>query len=231
MATHLTPAAFTFLRGLTRHNDRPWFDERKATYERELKAPMLALAAELDAGLARFAPDYTRPAHKAVMRIYRDIRFSKDKRPYKTHLAAWWSRHGLEKTSGGGFYLQISPTEVLVAAGVYMPERDQLLALRRYLLDHHAAYEKLVASRRITALYQPFDGLKLTRAPKGFPNDNPATPLISQRQWGIHAQLPPDLALTPQLLPTILKHFQAATPLVDLLNTPLIPTTTRKPMF
>ena len=71
------------------------------------------------------------------MRIYRDIRFSKDKRPYKTNLAAWWARHGMEKTSGGGFYLEVSPTAVRIAAGAYMPEREQLLAIRRMLVDRH----------------------------------------------------------------------------------------------
>ena len=99
----------TFLRGLARHNEREWFEARREVYERALRAPMLALVEEINASIAGFAPEHVRPAQKTVMRIYRDIRFSKNKQPYKTHLAAWWARRGMEKTSGGGYYLQISP--------------------------------------------------------------------------------------------------------------------------
>ena len=121
MATHFSPEAMKFLRGLARNNDREWFEARRAVYERAVKAPMLALVDEITAAMTEFAPEHVRPAHKIMMRIYRDIRFSKNKQPYKTHLAAWWARRGMEKTSGGGFYLQISPQQVMVAAGVYMP--------------------------------------------------------------------------------------------------------------
>ncbi len=78
-----------------------------------------------------------RPAEKSLFRIYRDTRFSSDKRPYKTHVAAWWSHQGLEKTSGAGYYFHVSAKEVIIAAGAYMPEKDQLAAIRHWLLDHH----------------------------------------------------------------------------------------------
>ena len=113
MATYFTPEAMKFLRGLKRNNDREWFEARRALYERELRAPMLALVDEVNAAMVEFAPEHVRPPHKVVMRIYRDIRFSPNKQPYKTHLAAWWSRRGMEKTSGGGFYLQIGPQGVM----------------------------------------------------------------------------------------------------------------------
>src|ERR1035437_5448584 len=137
MPTHFTPEALKFLRGLARHNDRLWFDPRKAVYERELKAPMLALIEEVNHSLADFAPDHVRAPHKAMMRIYRDTRFAADKRPYKARVAAWWVRAGLEKTSGAGFYFSFSSTETVIAAGGYMPTPEQLLAIRRHVVDHH----------------------------------------------------------------------------------------------
>ena len=103
---------------------------------------------EINAALEGFAPEHVRPAQKCVMRIYRDIRFSKDKRPFKTHLAAWWARQGMEKTSGGGYYLQVSATEVMVAAGVYMPEREQVLAIRRHLVEHHGEMRGILGEGR-----------------------------------------------------------------------------------
>ena len=83
MGTHFSDEALKFLRGLKRNNDREWFAERKAVYEREVKAPMLALIAEMNEAMLGFAPENVRPPQKAMMRIYRDIRFSQDKRPYK----------------------------------------------------------------------------------------------------------------------------------------------------
>lgn len=220
---HFAADALKFLRGLARHNDREWFDARKPVYEQELKEPMLAVVAAINTAFASFAPQHVRPPQKAMMRIYRDTRFAKEKIPYKTHMAAWWARDGLEKTSGGGYYLQVSPSEVLVAAGCYMPEKEQLLAIRRHLLEHHAAMRKLLADRKLRAVAEPFDGLKLTRAPKGFPAEHPALDLVMCRQWGVSSRLPAEAALEPGLVREVVKRFRVMAPLVDFLNAPLVP--------
>jgi len=225
--TPFTAESLKFLRGLKRHNDRAWFDPRKPIYERSLKAPMLALIDEINHALIEFAPEYVRPPQKTMMRIYRDIRFSSDKRPYKSNVAAWWARAGLEKTSGGGFYFEINPTSVVIAAGVYMPEREQLLAIRRYLSaaggNHHAELRKLITGK-LAAVMTPFDGLKLTRAPKGFDPDDPAIDLLLCRQWGVSATLPAEEVLKPTFSKQIIDRFKRALPLVTLLNAPLVMT-------
>ena len=238
MAEHFSPAALRFLRALKRNNDRDWFNARKDVYEQELKAPMLALIGSLNDALADFAPEHVRPPAKCMMRIYRDIRFSHDKRPYKTHIAAWWARAGLEKTSGAGFYFDLSGTHLTVAAGVYMPEREQLLAIRRHLLEHHAEYraalKKIAAARRPASLAAApmisLDPARLTRAPKGFPSDHPAADLILQRQWGVSSTLSADAALDPALAHEIAARFRLAAPLVAYLNAPLR-VRTREPIF
>jgi uncharacterized protein (TIGR02453 family) len=218
MPTHFTPEALKFLRGLKRHNDRDWFEPRKAIYERELKAPMLALIEEVNQALAAFAPDHVRPPHKSLFRIYRDTRFSSDKRPYKTHIAAWWVHAGMEKTSGAGFYFSISSTETVIAAGAYMPTPEQLLAIRRYLLDHHAELRSLLAGRRLRAAMSEVEGNRLTRPPRGFSADSPAIDLLLCRQWGVSATLPADSATQPTLLHDITSRFALAAPIVHLLN-------------
>ncbi|NYF78580.1 DUF2461 domain-containing protein [Granulicella arctica] len=230
MPAHFTPEAFKFLRGLKRNNDRTWFNDRKHIYETQLKAPMLALITEINEHLLDFAPHHIRPAQKIMMRIYRDIRFSTDKRPYKLNVAAWWAREGLEKTSGGGYYLDLNNETITIAAGVYMPERDQLLAIRRHLLDHHEDFRRIVSNKKFKAAFNEFDGRKLTRAPKGFPTEHPALDLILHRQWGVSTHLPTGRALLPTLAKDIATHFRLAAPLVDLLNTPLTPKP-RKPLF
>ena len=243
MATHFSPEAMKFLRGLARNNDREWFEARREVYERALKAPMLALAEEINVAMMEFAPEHVRPPHKIVMRIYRDIRFSKNKQPYKTHLAAWWARRGMEKTSGGGFYLQVSPQEVLVAAGVYMPEREQLLSIRRWMSMHHEAYrasvQKLLKSRG--AGFEANDAEALTRMPKGFASDDPADELVRAKSWGVHTSLPAELALEPVLGREVVRRMRLMAPLVDNLNDAILvgqealasdrSVATRKPLF
>lgn len=217
-----SPAALKFLRGLERNNRREWFDPRKGEFERELKYPMLEIIAQVTAAMIDFAPAHMRPPQKCMMRIYRDTRFSTDKSPYKRHIAAWWSRAGLEKTSGGGFYLHVSAKEVVIAAGVYMPEREQLLAIRGFLLDHHEEVRRALHDKKLRRLMNSFEGLPLTRPPKGFAKDHPAMDLILCRQWGLAATLPATAALERNLVREIVTRFRLASPLVETLNTPLL---------
>lgn len=231
MSAHFNVAAIKFLKDLEKHNDREWFGARKEIYERELKAPLLEIVGEINRAMLDFAPEFVREPAKCVMRIYRDIRFSKNKNPYKTNVAAWWARQGMEKTSGGGFYFQITATEVMIAAGVYVPEKDQLLAIRRMLLDRHGEYRSILASRKMKSLgLAPFDGLKMARGPKGFDPEGPAADLILQQQWGISSRMPIETALDAALVKSVTARMRAAAPLVNLLNEPLVERP-RKPLF
>jgi uncharacterized protein (TIGR02453 family) len=216
-----TEEALRFLRGLKRNNKREWFEARRDVYEREVKQPMLALIERITEGMASWAPAHVRPASKCLFRIYRDTRFSADKSPYKSHLGAWWARNGLVKTSGAGYYLHIGSTEFVIAAGAYMPEKDQLLAIRRHLLEHHAEWKRLIENRALLRSFSVHDPMALARAPKGFPADHPAIEWIKWRQWGVTAHLPPETALDPHLESIIEKRFRLAAPLVEFLNAPL----------
>ena len=186
-----------------------------------MQLPWLALIDEVNEALTAFAPDCVKPARKAMFRIYRDTRFSNNKLPYKTHVGAWWSPASLAKTSGGGFYAHVGAGEVVVAAGVYMPQPEQLLAIRRYLGTHHAELRAMLADKKLRALLPDFDSNPLTRMPKGFAADDPAAELLLCRQWALSTRLTVDVATTPKLLGEIVKRFRAAAPMVELLNAPL----------
>lgn len=214
--------AITFLRGLKRNNDREWFNARKEIYERELKEPMLAVIRRVTNAMLDFAPGHVRPPEKSLFRIYRDTRFSNDKRPYKTHVAAWWSHQGMEKTSGAGYYFQVDPTGVLIAGGAYMPEKEQLAAIRHWLLDNHAEFRKLLNRPAVKKTFSLFEGNALTRPPKGFPCEHPAMDLIRCRQWGLSAELPVEEALKPKFADVVIRHFRMIAPIVDALNSPLV---------
>ena len=218
---HLSPAAFTFLRALARHNDREWFTPRKATFEAELKEPMLAIVRKVTDAMQEFAPAFVRPAEKSLFRIYLDTRFSANKLPYKTHVAAWWAHQGLEKTSGAGYYFHVSAKEVIVAAGAYMPEKDQLAAIRHWLLDNHEEFRRLLKKPAVRKAFTEFEGNALTRPPKGFPCEHPAMDLVRCRQWGLSTTLPAETALEPKFADVLVRHFKLAAPVVDALNTPI----------
>jgi uncharacterized protein (TIGR02453 family) len=230
MGTYFSNEALKFLRGLKRNNDRVWFEARRGVFEKELKEPMLKLIGEVNEAMAEFAPMHVRPPQKIMMRIYRDIRFSKDKRPYKNHVSAWWVRDGLQKTSGAGFYFSVTPEEVVIAAGVYMPEREQLLAIRRYLAEHHEEFRAVMKGKKLRSLMTENDGAPLTRAPKGFPEEHPAIDLLKNKQWGVSARLPVERAMKAALLKDVVERFKAAAPMIAMLNAPLVGKA-RRPMF
>ncbi len=228
-----TAGTLTFLRGLARHNDREWFEARRDTYERELRAPMLAVIARVNREMQKFAPLHVKAPEKTVLRIYRDTRFSKSKLPYKQHYAAWWGRTGMVKTSGAGYYLHLSAKQLHIAAGLYMPDAAQTLLVRRYLLEHHDELRRLLASRSLKAKVGLSDPRALTRAPKGFAADDPAIDLVLFRNWGVDVELPPEQALGADFPEVLAKYFRVAAPLVDFLNAPLVNAAAaqKRPMF
>jgi uncharacterized protein (TIGR02453 family) len=208
--------ALTFLRGLARNNDREWFQPRKEIFETKLKAPMLELIEAINGELMGFAPEHVTDPKKALYRIYRDTRFSADKTPYKTHLAAIFPRKGLEKHASAGFYFQLSPKGVGVAAGMYAPGPDELRAARTFLAEHHAEFRAAV--KRAEKVMGKLTGSSVTRMPKGFDPEAPAADLLKMKQWLYWQELDVKLATSPKLLSELVKRFRAAAPVLDMLN-------------
>ena len=221
MGPHFSEQTFDFLDELEHRNEREWFLENKPIYEVELKERMLAVIASLNLALAEFAADCVRPPNKAMMRIYRDVRFSNDKSPYKTHLAAHWPPRGLEKAGGAGYFLQVGVHGVILAGGAYSPQPPQLRAIRDYVIDHHTQLRSLLAAPALTQLAQPFGGNKLIRPPRGFPIEHPAADLLLNRSWALVSTLPGDAALDEHFTDLVIERFRAFAPVIDFLNIPL----------
>jgi uncharacterized protein (TIGR02453 family) len=217
------PECLQFLRDLKLNNRREWFQPRKQTYDEKVRGPMLELVAALSDEIAEFAPEMATDSKKAVYRIYRDVRFSPDKSPYKTHIAAVFSPRGLEKHSGAGMYFHISADEVLVGGGIYAPAPAELLAVRGFLADHAAKLDGILRERQFRALFKEMTGEKLKRVPKGFRQDHPAADVLVYKQFLAGTLLPPDIVTTPKLFRELVKHFRGITPFLQFLNTPLKP--------
>jgi uncharacterized protein (TIGR02453 family) len=217
-----SPEALKFFVQLKRHNNRPWFLKHKETYEREIKAPMVALVLALNAELRSLAPELVTEPKRAIYRIYRDMRFSADKSPYKTHTAALFAPRGLGKHACAGLYFHFAPDELLLAAGVYMPGPKELLAIRNHIAANPKALRNILAQRQLAAL-GGLQGDQLTRVPKGFAPDHPAADLLRYKQFLVWVKHPPEMALGKDLLHTLVQTFRTLLPLVRFLNAPLKP--------
>ena len=215
-------AGLDFLRSLEKHNRREWFQPRKAVYDEQVKRPMIDLVGRVAQAMMAFAPDYINEPEKAIYRIYRDTRFSKDKTPYKTHIAAIFPRRGLDKHGGGGLYFAVSHKEVEVAGGIYMPAPETLLAVRTHMADNHEDFRRLIRDRALTRLLGELQGEQLTRVPKGFSADHAAADLLRYKQFLFYTVMDPGIATTPKLEREVVTRFRALMPVLEFLNRPLV---------
>jgi uncharacterized protein (TIGR02453 family) len=216
------PQAMTFFRGLKKNNTREWFQPRKEIYDEKVKGPMLQLVNAMMSRLADFAPDHVSDPGKAIYRIYRDTRFSKNKTPYKTHIAAVFPRRDLEKHGGAGYYFSVSPEEIEVGGGVYMPAPENLRAIRDYLAGHHEEFQRITTASAVRRLVGEVYGDRLSRVPKGFAPDHPAADLLRMKQFLLFKTLDPKLAVTPKLYRELVIRFEAMTPFIEFLNRPFV---------
>jgi uncharacterized protein (TIGR02453 family) len=148
---------------------------------------------------------------RLIYRIYRDTRFSKDKTPYKTHIAATFAHRKLPRHAGAGFYFEISHRYVGIAGGVYMPGPDELTAIRSAIAAQPKQFLAIARNPKLKRLFGSLQGQSLRRHPKPWQEqtDSPAAEFIKFKQFYWWAELPATLALTPRLAPTLWQHFEA----------------------
>jgi uncharacterized protein (TIGR02453 family) len=211
-----------FLRSLKRNNNREWFQEHKGIYEECLKQPMMDLIASLAEDFAEFAPEMMSSPKASAYRIHRDTRFSKDKSPYKTHVAAVFPRAGLGKHEGASFYLHISTTEVLLGGGLYMPLPEDLNVVRQRISEDGEVLQRIVKSTRFRRFFGKLGGEQLARVPRGFPPAHPAAEYLRRKQFLATRTFPPSLATSRSFYSETVKTFQAMLPFIRFLNEPIV---------
>ncbi len=211
-----------FLRDLKKHNDRDWFQPRKALYEELVKTPMLELIETVNRELATTAPAFVTEPKKAIFRIYRDTRFAHDKTPYKTNASALFWQQRADRKGGAVLYISLSAAETVVAGGSYMPTPPELLALRQHMAEHHARLAKILKAKPLLDCFGDLRGDLLQRAPQGFDPDHKAVDLLKRKQWLLRTSLDPQLAITDAFVPEVLKRIRLLIPFVTFLNEPLV---------
>src|SRR3989338_1021464 len=190
------PAALSFLSDLRKHNDRRWFQAHRDTYEQCVKAPMVEMILRIGEAFARFAPEMVADPKISLYRIYRDTRFSPDKSPYKTQVAAVLPVRGLPKNSGPGLYFHISPEEVLIGGGIYMPEPELLRAVRQQIAAHPKKFLAIVEGREFRKAFGELEGEQLKTVPKGFSPDHAAARYLRYKQFLFGEEHPATIATT-----------------------------------
>ena len=211
-----------FLRSLKRHNDREWFQDHKSTYEAYVKQPIHELIETIAGDFQSFAPEMVASPKISAYRIHRDTRFSKDKSPYKTHVAAVFPRAGLGKHEGAAFYLQIAPAEVLVGGGLYMPLPEDLRAIRNHIAEDPKGLLKIAGSPVFRKMFGSIDGEQLRRVPRGFPSDHPAADYLRYKQFLAGRTFSGDIATTARFYKLVVETFRGMLPLIRFLNEPIV---------
>lgn len=216
------PNTLRFLSNLKRHNNREWFQENKQAYERDVRLPMEQLIDALALEFPRVAPDMVASRKASLYRIYRDTRFSRDKTPYKTHVAAVFPARGLDKHEGAAFYIQFSPAELLIGGGLYMPLPEGLTAVREHIATHVDRLEKILKARAFRRVFSRMSGEQLTRTPRGYSPEHPAATYLRHKQFLAGTTLPGPVVTTPRFYPVLLDAFQALYPFIQFLNEAIV---------
>ncbi len=219
-----TPRAVRFFRQLARHNEKAWFEAHRDEYETEVREPMRQLIEDLDIRFAQFAPEIGGDPKRSMFRINRDIRFSKDKSPYKTHAACWFHHRNAARSVGSeadagsaGFYFHFQPGKSMIGAGLWMPPRQQLNKLRHAIADDPPAFDRMAGS-----IPSRFGGLDdeamLKRMPRGYAEDHPAAKWLRHQSFTSGRMLTDAQVTSASLAQLLASEFKALLPLVRWLN-------------
>ena len=209
------PAAFKFLAELRDNNDPAWFKPRKAIYETEVLAPFRTLIAAVGMALGEAELPLVGDPKGGIFRIYRDVRFSPDKRLYKTHAGGVLTRSG-NKRDPGVLYIHVAPRESMMAAGFWHPEPALLIRFRRAIVDDPESF--LAVARKLAAAGSPFSSdQRLSRPPRGFEaaKGTPIAEYVGWKSFTAHMPLSDAEMQSPALVDRIVAFARTALPLLE----------------
>jgi uncharacterized protein (TIGR02453 family) len=211
-----------FLRALKRNNRREWFHARRAEYDTHVHAPMVAVIEQLALDFTSVAPQFVAAPKVSMFRPWRDTRFSADKAPLKTHVAAVFPHRALGRMRGAGLYFEVAPEYVWIGGGLYQPDAAALHAVRAHIVANHRRMLRILAAPAFTRVLGTMHGEQAARVPRGFDAAHPAADLLRHKQFLASREEPAAFAARPDFYPALLATFGAMVPFVRFLNEPLI---------
>ena len=214
----IKPETLKFLKDIKRNNNKEWFHSNKERYQTargnflEFITKVLDQMKEADPDLAALEPS------RCLFRINRDIRFSKDKKPYKTNFGANPSKGG-RKVYRAGYYFHLEPGMSFVAGGIWMPEGEDLAKIRQEIDYCFPEFKEIIGNKNFKKKFGELDReAELIRPPKGYEADNPAINFLKLKSFTVTAGLTDDQVMSGKVVHTTVEHFKAITPLVHFLN-------------
>ncbi|RYF91523.1 MAG: DUF2461 domain-containing protein [Chitinophagaceae bacterium] len=209
----------SFLKQLQVNNNKPWFDANKETYQVAREA-FIQSVEDVLAGLQKLEPQLaSQQAKQCIFRINRDVRFSKNKLPYKNNMSAYFNRDG-KKGNGAGYYMHIEPGNSFAAAGIWAPEPADLGKIRQEIDYNLQEWLQLTGSSSFNKQFR--EGLqaseKLVRPPKGYDEENPAIEFLKLKNFVVTRPFADEQILSKSFIKELMKAFETAKPLVDFVN-------------
>lgn len=213
--TYFSPELLAFLKQLKRHNNREWFQANKARYEAVVRDPCLRFIGELAGPLGRISPWLVadpHPTRGSMFRIYRDTRFSSDKRPYKTHVGMSFPHRGTkQKVHLPGFYLHLEPENCFAAAGCWHPDNPTVISIRDAMVARPEAWKKAVRGLEL-------EGDALSRPPRGYPADHPLVEDLKRKDFLASVEFSEKQVCGPKFMTEFLAGCKKLSPLVAFLS-------------
>jgi len=218
--TYITPELFTFLRELMQNNDRDWFQANKRRYERQVREPLLRFISEFGVRLAEISPHYVADARKSggsLFRINRDIRFSADKSPYKTHAGVQFRHESGKDVHAPGFYLHLEPDGVFGGVGIWHPDTKTLNRIRDAIVQQPDRWQRIISNDAFRAAFT-MEGDSLKRAPKGYDPEHPLVEDLKRKDFIAVTSLSEDKTYAPNFVDHFAATCRKATPFMEFLT-------------
>ncbi len=206
-----------FFKKLAANNHKQWFDENRSTYEKIVREPFKSFVSDLIIAIHEEDTSIQIAAKDAIFRINRDIRFSKDKTPYKTFNSALISKTGRKDKAYPGMYLELSPEKLAIYGGVYMPDTQQIQKIRAFLQEHITTWQSLITNSNFKQYFGNIKGEKNKRIPSEFRETASDFPVLYNKQWYYQAELPAKTILQENLIETIVDYYQVSYPVQEFL--------------
>jgi len=212
-----------FLKALKKNNNKPWFDKHRKEYEAAKIDFENFIQSVIDKHSKNDVDLKGLVAKKCIFRINRDVRFSKDKSPYKTNLGASMDKGG-KKSGLAGYYFHLEPGKGFLGGGIWMPQPDALKKVRQEIDYAFDEFRKIVESKKFKSIFKEMysgEGMQLAKVPQGFEKDNPAAEYLKFKSWLVLTDIPDSLLTSKDLLKRTVDAFATMQPLVKFLNRPL----------
>jgi uncharacterized protein (TIGR02453 family) len=208
---YFTPDFLEFFKELAANNHKEWFDENRKRYEKEVKDPFKRFVSDVIDEVKKYEPELLIAPKDAIFRINRDIRFAKDKTPYKTNVSALISPKGRKNHSYAAHYFELSPEHIGIYGGMYGGSTQEVSAMRTHLSNHMAEYEKLTKDKNFKKHFpEGVQGEAQKRVPKELKDQAEKYPVLLNKQFYYHASLEPELVYSDKLLPTMMEYYKAS---------------------